>query len=59
MISVDNKITIKKAIEKYPLIAAELKAKEPKEDVIDNFAHLCKLDAIFIKFNLQTIRNWI
>ena len=55
----ETKITIKKAIEKHPLVAAQLKARDVKEDVIDNFAQLCGLDAVFIKFNLQTIRNWI
>lgn len=59
MISTENKISIKKAIEKHPLVAAQLKPRYVKEDVIDNFAQLCKLDAVFIKFNLQTIRNWI
>lgn len=56
---ITSKISIKKAIEKHPLIAQQLKSKDLKEDVIDNFAQLCGLDAIFIKFNLQQIKNWI
>lgn len=56
---ITSKISIKKAIEKHPLIAQQLKSKDLKEDVIDYFAQLCDLNPTFIKFNLQQIKNWL
>lgn len=53
----ENKISIKKVIADFPLLAKGLLRKD--EHAIEEFANECKLSSTFIKQNLQLISNWI
>lgn len=57
--STENKISIRKAIEKHPEEAKALTLRNPSAEAIQAFADLCKLDAVFINHNLTQIRYWI
>lgn len=59
-IETNTRITIKKAIDNHPLIAKALRLNTPELDNdIEKFADITGINAVFIKQNLQQIRNWI
>lgn len=58
--STENKIIIKQAILLFPEIAAQLKRNSKTVDIaIEEFAEVTGLQPVFIKQNIDQIRNWI